>query len=121
MSELRQIPRWQIGEKARMKLKEYSWDEKCCLEDLNLKGIKISSKEKLPEGSIFDLNLDLKNDLVLDVQAQVRWNREIEGRFYYGLEFSRIKDVEKQEISQFLNENCADQIREHWWPKEGLG
>ncbi len=118
MTELRQIPRWQIGEKAKMKIREHEWERKCCIEDMNLKGIKISSKEPLPDAYVFDVLLDLKDDLVLNIQAQVRWNKEIEGRYFYGMEFSRIKDDDKQEISQYLSRTCADQIRSHWWPKE---
>lgn len=119
MLELRQIPRWQIGEKAKMKLREHDWEGRCCLEDMNLKGIRISSKEKLPESSVVDFMLDLRNFLTLNVQARVCWNKEIEGRYYYGMEFSKIKDQDKDEISQYLSKNCFDQLRENWWPKEG--
>lgn len=119
MLELRQIPRWQIGEKVKMKLREQEWEGRCCLEDINLKGMKISLKEQLPEQSEYELLLDLNNYLMLNVQVRLCWNKEMDGRHYYGLEFSRIKDQDKEEISQYLQKNCLDQFKEHWWPKEG--
>ena len=117
MPELRQIPRWQIGEKARLKLREHDWENKCFVEDLNLKGLKVSIKEKLPEDSPLGVVLDIKNTLSLNVQVRVCWEVKKDGRFHYGLEFSQIKDLDKEEISQYILKNCHEQIKENWWPK----
>ncbi len=120
MSELRQIPRWQIGERAKVTLKEHEWEGKCLLEDLNLKGFKISSKEKLPADTVFEINLDLKSYLILDAIVKVCWKMEREGRYHYGMEFLRIKDQDKQDISQYLFKNHAEQVKNIWWSRDGI-
>lgn len=119
MSELRHIPRWQIGEKAKMSIKDQEWENKCFLEDLNLKGFKISLKEKLPSETVLDINLDLKSYLILDAQVKVCWKMEREGRFHYGFEFLRIKDQDKQDITQYLFKNHPEQVKRIWWPENG--
>ena len=120
MIEQRQIPRWQIGEKAKMKLREQNWEGKCNLEDLNLKGLQVSLKEQLPIEDALGMQLVLSDGLNIHVQAKVCWKRQVQDRFYYGLEFAQIKDQHKDDISQYLFKNYNDQVKEFWWPKDGI-
>ena len=41
--------------------------------------------------------------------------KEDQGRYVYGLSFSKIEDDDKDRIYQYINTNCYDQFKDKWW------
>ncbi len=116
MQDRRGIPRWQIRQKVPVRLKDSGlWDD-CCLEDMNLKGMCISLPQQLPqEAGVLRINIGLKSDFNLDVEARLCWEREVNGRYLYGMSFSKIMDEDKEEIYQYLSNHCLEQFKGRWW------
>ncbi len=114
MQERRAIPRWHIGKNVQLSLKE-AMCEGCCLEDMNLKGLRMSLPQQLPSEPELAVNVGLEGNLNLDVQIRICWIREIKGLFVYGASFSRIGDRDKEDLYQYLSGHCLQQFKERWW------
>ena len=114
MDERRRLARWQINTPAKISLKENEEFSDCCIEDINLKGMCISLSEPLPQERPVKMTLALADYLDLDVEVEVPWAKENRDKNVYGLCFSRVKDLDKERIYQFINRHCPQQFKNQW-------
>mgnify|MGYP001561131299 CR=1 FL=1 len=117
MEEQRKNNRWQINQGAKINLLE---EEPLLLEgvinDITLKGAKITLKEKLPQKPALDLNINIAPGLLINnLKVTVAWRKESEELNTYGLFFNWIDDKKKQEIYDFVYKNSPQEITKHWW------
>ncbi len=115
MTEQRTVPRWRVQRQTAVRVENDAAQATCCLEDLSFKGMCLSFADALPLKPVLRLVVSLMDGLEMDVLADVRWSRQENGRYVYGLSFNRIKDQDKDGIYQYLQKNFTEEWRQHWW------
>jgi c-di-GMP-binding flagellar brake protein YcgR len=115
MQERRQIPRWQLSRQARIRLEDGGREIDGVLEDIALKGMKLSLADPLPAAPSIRLSVMVARDLDLELEVSVAWSRSLDGRHVYGMRFERIKDRDKDGIFDYVRTHCARQVQEHMW------
>ena len=72
--------------------------------DLSLGGVKILTNEFVPVNNLIKLNINLI-DKVINLKAKVSWcnSEKISDRYSTGLEFVEVEELDKWELSNFLN------------------
>jgi len=113
--ERRRFTRWEIGRQAKIKLAGAEFCVNCNINNLNLKGAQIALAMKLPKDTFLRFELHLSEDLILNVEAWVAWQKSIEGHNVYGVYFTKIHDSDKERIYQFLRRDFGRQIDQRWW------
>ena len=119
MDERRQVPRWQIQQKARVKIGQQGEFVDCVIEDLGFKGLCISLSKQLPPQDQLRVFLDFPEQLHLDVGVSIPWSRQEQGRYVYGMSFNTIMDENKEGIYQYLSHNFPKQFQKKWWQEGG--
>ena len=114
MNERRRIFRWKINRPAKVKLEGAEECAQCQVKDINLKGLQVCLKPKLPVDSFLKLCLFLADDCSLNIEAWVVWHKAILEENNYGLYFSRIKDEDKDKIYKFVHRYCPQEIKRQY-------
>ena len=116
MDERRSLPRWEIKKEAKVWLPQMQGFSLCMIEDMHLKGMCVSFNKRLPPDEPVKLSLALgENFDLIKLEAQVPWMKEAEGRFVYGMKFTKIADSDKERVYDYINTNCYDQFKNKWW------
>ena len=121
MDDNRRLSRWCINRRVKIKLQGAHSFAECFVKDLNLRGLQVILPLKLPSDTFRKFSLVLSDDIVLDVEAWVAWHKPMEGMNVYGLYFTKIKDVDKENIYRFLRRDFAEQIDHKWWGMDRKG
>jgi len=116
MDERRQLPRWKVNKEVKVWMQGNQDSTSCMIEDLHLKGMCVSFKNRLPQEESVKMSFGIEeNSDPIKVEAQVPWSKEDQGRYFYGLSFSRINESDKDRLSQYIITNCYEQFRSKWW------
>ncbi len=116
MDERRQLPRWQVKKEVKVWLPQLQEFNHCIIEDINLKGICASFNKQLPKEQHMKMSLTLGDNFdFMKIEVHLPWAKEDQGRYVYGLSFSKIMDSDKDKIYQFISNNCSEQFRDKWW------
>ncbi|MFH1441869.1 MAG: PilZ domain-containing protein [Candidatus Omnitrophota bacterium] len=115
MMERRNFVRWQIDRQVSTKLEGAEKPLTLKVNDINLKGARISLRQRLPPDTTVRLNLPLSEGFVLNVDAFIAWHRIVNEENMYGLSFSRIRDNDKEKLFQFVRQEFPREIERHWW------
>lgn len=108
-AERRLVPRWNICAPAKMKWLGRDDYEECEIRDLNMKGLCVVLKEKIPEGSS-GAQLYFNEQFFFDIEFVVAWYKESGGRHNYGLKFTRLRDADKERIFHMMKQNFPSQF-----------
>ena len=112
----RRIIRWKINKEASIRLPEDENPLICNLEDINLKGMRIRSAQEIPPNANMTLGMMLGPGFSLSkIDVSVVWQRASQGANIYGICFTRIKDSDKEIISNFVRSNFPEQIKKQLW------
>lgn len=115
MQDQRQIPRWQVNQRARFNLSQsMDWCD-CQLDDISLKGLRITLPQSFNLREPIGMSLLLEDGFALRVEGIPCWSKPSDGQNSYGISFTRIFDEDKERIFQFIQKHCADQFKQHWW------
>lgn len=115
MVDRRQIPRWQIRQKMKIRLKGALTFVDCYVHDINLKGMQVAFPMELPDETCVRMNMALTKDVNVETEAHIPWHRQDGKRHIYGLSFSKIKDGDKDQIYEYVCFNSLDQLKDRWW------
>ncbi|MFH1457949.1 MAG: PilZ domain-containing protein [Candidatus Omnitrophota bacterium] len=115
MSDRRCNGRWPIHRLCGVKLRGAKSFASCKVQDFSLKGLQIITERKLPEDTAMKLSLFLHEKFTLNIETYVAWHKAITEGDCYGLDFSRVKDVDKERIFRFVFENYPKLIARSWW------
>ena len=116
MDEHRQLPRWEIKKEAKVWMPQMQGASQCVIEDMHLKGMRVSFDKPLFQPQPLRMSFSLGEDLCpIKIEAQVPWEKRDNGRYVYGLSFSNITDKDKDRIYQYISTNCYDQFKKRWW------
>lgn len=115
MSVQRRFVRWLINKEAKIKLEGAEAFAPCVINDISFMGTRISSAMKLPKDTFIKFRLALSEDIILDAEAWSVWQKTIDGRYIYGFYFTKLRDVDKEKIYQFIRKDYPEQINKRWW------
>ena len=116
MDERRQLPRWEIKKEAKVWMPQTQGFSYCIVEDMHLKGMRVSFNKKLPRQGLMSMSFTIgDNSDLIKIEAETPWNKEDQGRYVYGLSFTKIADNDKDRIGQYITANCYDQFKDKWW------
>ena len=115
MNERRRAFRWQINQQAKVKLEGAEAFADCQIKDVNLKGLQVSFRLKLPKDAFLKLSLFLAEGLTLDIEAWVVWHKTTAQLNTYGLYFSKERDSDKEKIYRFVQRDYPEQIKRRYW------
>ncbi len=118
MNERRRFTRWQVDRQAKFRLEQAVEDAFCQVKDINYKGAQVVLSAKLPEDAAFRLNLRLSDECSFEAEVWVAWRKVVDGINHYGLYFSKIRDVDKDKIYNFICEHYPNDLNEKWWTDE---
>lgn len=122
MQERRKITRWNINRPAKIKMEGAVNFADCLIKDINLKGLKIVMSLRLTVDTYVKFNLELSDKYSLECEAWVAWHKHTEGHNIYGLLFTRLTDIDKENIYKFVYQSVPNEISRYWWKdalKEG--
>jgi c-di-GMP-binding flagellar brake protein YcgR len=119
----RKFVRWQMEREAKVKLAGALAYADCVIHDLSFMGVKITLAIKLPTDTFLKMKIQLSETFIIDVEAWSVWHKSVNGHNCYGLYFSRIKELDKEKIYQFLRLHYPEQLIAQWWqePKKEKG
>ncbi len=116
MDERRQLPRWQVKRETKAWLPQMQEFSRCIIEDINLKGMRASFTQRLPQEQSVNMSLDLEDKCdFMKLEVSLPWVREDQGRYVYGMSFNKIKDSDKDRIYQYISSHCSQQLKDKWW------
>jgi len=117
MNELRQLPRWEIKKEAKVWIPLLQGFNHCMVEDLHLKGMRMSFNKQLPHQNTVRMSFTIGEDNYdfIKIEAQIPWMKGKQDRYVYGLSFNKISDEDKDKISRYITTNCYDQLKNKWW------
>jgi hypothetical protein len=118
MKENRRFVRWVINKKADLRVSCESKTLACAVSDISYKGMKLHSCEELVKDTPVNLNLSIGEELNINVEAQVVWNKMLEGANACGLYFTRIKDADKEGIYEYVRKNFPEQMKNRFLGKD---
>ena len=75
----------------------------CVLNDLNLKGVKLTCQSELAIVPETTISLRLAEDYTVKPVVCVVWHEKVQGLYVYGIHFVRINDGDKERIYRFFS------------------
>ena len=116
MDERRQLPRWEIKKEAKVWMPQMQEISHCIIEDMHLKGMRVSFDKRLPRQEPLRMSFAIGNNFIpIKIEARIPWEKEDQGRYVYGLSFSKINENDKDRIYRYINTHCYDQFKNKWW------
>jgi len=115
MQENRKINRWCINKPAQIKIEGAVAFADCLIKDINLKGLQVVLALRLTVDTYIKFNLKLSDNYSLECEAWVAWHKHTEGHNIYGLLFTRITDIDRENIYKFVYQSVPQEISKHWW------
>lgn len=122
MTEHRSAPRWRVNVHAKVKIGESLKEVDATIIDINYRGAKVLMHQRLASDSSLKLFVALSEEVFLDLEVWIAWQRNYENQHIYGLYFSKIRDEDKEKIYQFFSIHFPGQLKRQTWldsqPKE---
>lgn len=115
MEDRRRLIRWNVNKEINVRLEGQERPFLCIVEDVNIRGLKIYSRQQLAEKDNIAMSVDFGQDFALDIEAAVAWRRSLGAGYVYGLYFTKIKDMDKERLNRFIFKCCSEQMKEHRW------
>ena len=116
MDERRQLPRWEIKKEAKAWIPLTQGFSHCMVEDMHLKGMRVSFNKRLPHEESIRMSFALGESYdFIKFEARIAWIKERQDRFVYGFAFTEMADSDKERMYQYINAHCYDQVKKNWW------
>lgn len=115
MDERRIAPRWQIHQEAGLTVDGGVRPIPCLVEDISTRGMRISMHRDLFPEVFSDFSLSLSDNFALNLNAQVAWQNQGEGRNIFGLVFNRVEESLRFKIHEYVKNNFPKvMIKQQW-------
>ena len=115
MKDRRQLIRWHINKETNVRIQGQDKSVPCVVDNINVKGLKIYSRQQLAKEGNVSLAVELGRDFSFDIEAAVAWSKALGGGYVSGLYFTSIKDSDKEKLYHFIVQCCSEQMKEHHW------
>lgn len=107
-NEKRRYPRY--GNNLLVKIDQGKRHIEGVTRDFSVSGLQVSVPEPLEQAHQLSLLLYLPSSDIsefqqqdpLELQGEIQWQREEDGRYYYGMEFVGVSDIAKQRLAECL-------------------
>jgi len=115
MQESRRFIRWRLCKQVSIRLQDSSNLVVCNADDISLKGIKLRSNHPLMGKASLKMTIALGQEVFLNnIEVSVAWAKKEGNENIYGLYFTRIKDADKEAISQFVLRNSLEKLNQDY-------
>lgn len=115
MNEKRVEPRWQINQEAGLTVDGGVMPIPCLVEDISTRGMRISMRKNLFPEVFSNFSLVLSDNFSLNLNAQVVWQNQGEGRNIFGLVFNRTEESLKFKIGEYVKNSFPAIMTKQWW------
>lgn len=122
MDEKRKLVRWRVTLPVRYLGVSKHVEGVCETQDLSLSGIRLAMVEKHDIGDQLYLLMDLPEEKSGSVrcEAEVIWQDKLHGqeeecKYLTGIVFTKIRDVQKSLLLDYVNQYYPELFRQHWW------
>lgn len=120
MQEKRRYVRWRVKSPLRYKIQGSDLECEGLTKDISNGGAGIFISEELVLNSLLDLTLEIPDKFrPISTQGKIIWQKklEIEDTFPFatGIQFSQLKDEDKEKIFLYVRENLSEELRQRWW------
>lgn len=122
MDERRGIGRWNVVLPVRYLGVSKHIEGVCETQDLSLNGAKLALVEKHDAGDQLYVLFELPGDRSGGVrcEARVMWQDKLHGseegcKYMTGISFTKIRDIQKNVLLDYVNRYYPELFRKHWW------
>ncbi|MFH1691536.1 MAG: PilZ domain-containing protein [Candidatus Omnitrophota bacterium] len=122
MDEKRNVVRWQVVLPVRYLGVSKHIEGACETQDLSLSGARLAMVEKHEAGDQLFVLFDLpeENRSSVRCEAEVVWQdklHDLEEKHKYitGIVFTKIRDIQKSVLLDYVNQYYPELFRQHWW------
>jgi len=115
MDERRVVPRWKIDQAARILVGRTLEFADGHIDDMSLKGLRLSLAKGLPQERVFRIAFSLTEGVPIGADVRVVWHQDTGERHVYGLAFEMIGDEGREKIYAYLNGRFSRQFMAKWW------
>jgi c-di-GMP-binding flagellar brake protein YcgR len=113
ITEFRRFIRWKLEKPVSIKLKGKEDKLLCNADDISLKGIRIRMGQSFAESGNLVITIALGYELFLNnIEAFVAWSKKEGSDNVYGLNFTKIRDSDKEAISEFVRRNGLEKLNQ---------
>jgi len=121
MHERRNLTRWQLVHKARLKQEGAQVWVDCYIIDINFKGMQVALPIGLQRDVFIRMQIALSEDCTVELEAWAAWRKAVYNLNLHGLYFTKIKDEDKEKIYQFTRTHVPQQANQKWWQRLNFG
>ena len=114
-AEKRYLPRWDVENRVRYKLKHESSDREGLTKDLSSTGICLKINDKMSVEQKVKLVVYLTEEKSLNVQGEVVWTRQVGTKTHVGINFSEIDEDAQELILKHAFEIEREKVLKHWY------
>lgn len=118
MTEHRSGPRWRVNTHATVKIGESSKEVAATIIDINYRGAKVLMHQRLASDTLLRLQVTLSEEIFLDLEVWIAWQKNYEHQHIYGLYFSKVKEEDKEKIYSFFSSHFPGQLKRQLWPEQ---
>ncbi len=117
MQERRNLTRWRLVHKARLKQEGAQVWVDCHIIDINFKGMQVALPIGLQRDIFIKMQIILSEDCTIELEAWAAWRKTVYNLNVHGLYFTKIKDEDKEKIYQFVRTYVPQQLNQKWWQR----
>lgn len=110
--EQRMLPRWAISAKAKIKYDSSDEYIDCHVRNLNMRGFSVIMTQKIPP-DCNHFTLYFNENFFFTVDIVILWHKETEGKYTYGIKFSRIRDSDREKMYKMMRQDFAEHIEKY--------
>ncbi len=110
----RSCPRWKVNAQVKVKIGDSLTPVPATIIDINFKGAKLLMRQLLKPDSSIPLFVILPDDSSLNLEVWIAWHKNFENQHIYGVYFNKIKEEDKQKISDFFRGSSGKNPNDVW-------
>ncbi|MDD5116595.1 MAG: PilZ domain-containing protein [Candidatus Omnitrophica bacterium] len=108
-SNKRLAPRWTVAVPAKIKFAGNSGYSPCEVRDLNLKGFSLFVSKKILKKRL-PVRLYFSEKYSFKVEITILWSKPGNGKYLYGVKFSKIIDSDRERLLNMMNEDFPPHV-----------
>ena len=114
-SDQRYLPRWEAENRVLYRLDKEAKPRECTSKDISCGGACLKTKEQLSPKQKVKLTIYLENDVSIQVDGQIVWQRPQDGQNLVGVLFANTSQKAQDMILKYAFEIKKDELIKHWY------
>ena len=113
--ERRYLPRWEVNNRVFYRADPEANFQECQSRDLHFSGACLCTNQSLPLNQKLKLRIFLSDQIAVDVEGTVLWNKSVGQQNFVGINFYEISQKVQEKMLKYAFEvKKADMVR-HWF------